>query len=132
MKKVIIYLVLLILPFMMVKTSLFLKETKGPSWVGMNCDPDYTYLLNALNLSMMKKVGHVDHPGTTVQITGAIVLRAVHLLRSSPKDDLQTDVIKNPELYLAAINNVFLGLNFLILTILGIWTFRLKIGRAHV
>jgi len=105
---------------MMVQTTLSLNKAKGPSWVGMNYDPDYTYLLNALNLARMKKVGHIDHPGTTVQITGAIVLRALHLLRFSPKEDLQTDVIKNPELYLSVINKVFLGLNALMLMILGI------------
>jgi hypothetical protein len=127
-KKILVYLSLLIIPFMMGQTTLSLNKAKGPSWVGMNCDPDYTYLLNALNLAMMKKVGHIDHPGTTVQITGAIILRAVHLLRFSPKEDLQTDVIENPELYLSVINKVFLGLNVLILIILGMWTFCLTMN----
>ena len=116
------YLLLLILPFMMVFTTLYLNKAKGPYWVGMNCDPDYTYMLNALNLARMKKVGHVDHPGTTVQVAGAIVLRTVHFFNFLSKEDLQTDVLKNPEFYLAVINKVFLGLSALILIILGIGT----------
>jgi hypothetical protein len=105
---------------MMVFTTLYLNKAKGPYWVGMNCDPDYTYMLNALNLARMKKIGHVDHPGTTVQVAEAIILRSVHFLNFFSKHDLQNDVLKNPEFYLSVVNKVFLGLNTLMLMILGI------------
>lgn len=123
MRKYFCYVLLLILPFMMVFTTLYINKAKGPYWVGMNCDPDSSYMLNALNLARMKKVGHPDHPGTTVQAAGAIVLRSVHFLNFFSKHDLQTDVLKNPEFYLSVINKVFLGLNTLMLMILGIWLY---------
>ena len=37
-------------------------------------------------------------------------------------DDLETDVLKNPEKYLAAISNVFVAFNMLVLIILGMIT----------
>ena len=88
-----------------------------------NYDPEYQYLLDSLNLAQMKAVGLVAHPGTTVQVIGALVLRTTHLFKSSSKDDLQADVLRNPEYYLAIINKVFLSLNTLALFILGIATF---------
>lgn len=106
----------------MVQTTLYLNKAKGPSWVGLNYDPDYMYLLNSLNLARMKGVGHTDNPGTTVQLTGAIILRATHLFSISSKADLQTDVLKKPEFYLAVINKVFLAFNTLMLIILGMVT----------
>ncbi|MFC1848572.1 hypothetical protein ACFL27_00045 [candidate division CSSED10-310 bacterium] len=121
MKKYFHCLLLLILPIIMVFTSLYLNI--GPHWVVYNYDPEYQYLLNSLNLAHMKPVGLVEHPGTTVQSMGALILRTVHLLRFSSQADLKTDVLTNPEFYLAKIIRVFLGLNTVMLLILGLVTF---------
>lgn len=62
-------------------------------------DPMYAYLLNSLSLAQGEfDVGHTDNPGTTVQVFGALILRAVFLFRSA--DTIQSDVIANPEYYL--------------------------------
>ncbi len=57
--------------------------------MSLNYDPDYTYMLDALNLARMKNIGHIDHPGTTVQAAGAIVLKSVHFLNFFSKHDLK-------------------------------------------
>jgi hypothetical protein len=123
MKKLFCYLSLLILPLMIVLTTLYLNKARGPYWLGMNYDPAYMYLLNSLNVARMKNVGHIDNPGTPLQVAGAVVMRIVHFISNHPKDDLQAHVLKNPEIYLAIMNKVFLGLNTLMLIIMGIVTF---------
>ena len=105
------YPVLLILPVLLALTTVYLNNARGPFWLGPNLDPDYVYLLNACNMAEFKKVGHIDHPGTTVQVLGAIIIRTVHFFHFSTDDDLQTDVLKRPEYYLNAINTVFAVLN---------------------
>ncbi len=72
-----------------------------------------------------KKVGHIDHPGTTVQVLGAAVMRIVHFFNFSSKQNLHTDVLKRPEYYLKAINTVMVALNALMLLILGAAAYKL-------
>lgn len=119
------YPLLLVLPVMMALTAVFINDARGPYWLRVNLDPDYVYLLNASNLAHLKKVGHIDHPGTTVQVLGAVTLRVVHFFHFSSKDDLHTDVLKRPEYYLKAINTVMVALNVIMLFILGFVTFKL-------
>jgi hypothetical protein len=118
------YSALTVLPVLLALTTIYLNHARGPFWLGTNLDPDYVYLLNAVNTADLKKVGHIDHPGTTVQVLGAIIIRTVHLFRFSTKDDLQTDVLKHPEYYLTAINTVFAALNAGMLLILGFVCYR--------
>ncbi len=73
-------------------------EAKGPYWLGGNLDPDYAYLLNGLNILKGFTPGHVDHPGTPVQVLVAIVVKATHALAGA--GPLVDDVIRRPELYL--------------------------------
>lgn len=68
----------------------------------------------------MKGAGHIDHPGTPVQVFGAVVLRTVNLFS---RQDIQTDVLKQPEAYLNAINTGMLILNASLLFIIGLATF---------
>lgn len=110
---------LLILPLMLAVTSVVLNNAKGPYWLGTNLDPEYVYLLNSVNLANFSGVGHIDHPGTPVQVMGAVVLRAVHLFQPSTAGDFTTDVLKRPEMYLSAVNTVMVVLNALIVFLLG-------------
>ncbi|MGE5340051.1 MAG: hypothetical protein ACM3SY_01100 [Candidatus Omnitrophota bacterium] len=123
-KHIPLFILLFILPVLLVITVSYLKDARGPYWLGTNSDPDYVYLLNSSNMADLKKVGHIDHPGTPVQMLGAGVLRVVHLF-SSTKDNLHTDVLKRPEFYLNAINGVLLALNFFMILLLGIGVYRL-------
>jgi hypothetical protein len=119
------YLFLVVLPVLLVITAVCLNHARGPYWLRVNLDPDYVYLLNASNLAHLQKPGHIDHPGTTVQVLGAITLRVVHFFDFSSKDDLKTDVLKRPEFYLNAINTVIVALNVIMLFILGFVTYKL-------
>jgi len=116
----------LILPVLLLITAVNLNHARGPFWLAGNLDPEYVYLLNASNMAHFKEVGHIDHPGTTVQLLGAITLRAVHFFQFSRETDLQTDVLLRPEYYLNWINAVLVGLNVLIFFIIGLVAYRLS------
>jgi len=109
------------MPVCFVLMAFVLNQAKGPYWLSCNLDPDYVYLLNAANLAGLKGVGHIDHPGTPVQVMGAITIRVVHALSpSSAGADWHRDVLKRPEYYLRAINFVLVVLNSLMLLGLGL------------
>jgi hypothetical protein len=117
------YPLLLVLPVMMALAAVLLKDARGPYWLGSNSDPEYVYLLNAANLAGLKGVGHIDHPGTPVQVLGAVTIRVVHFFNFSPGIDWHTDVLRRPEYYLKAINIVMIVLNVLMLLTLGMFTY---------
>jgi hypothetical protein len=123
--KRIYYLSLLLLPLLLVITALFLNHARGPYWLGTNLDPEYVYLLNSTNLANLKGVGHIDHPGTPVQVLGAVTLRVVYFFNFSAKDNFHTDVLKRPEYYLKAINIVMVIMNAIMLLALGGFIFTL-------
>jgi hypothetical protein len=79
-------------------------------------DPEYSYLLNGLNLTLLRgNIGHTDHPGTTVQEISAVIIRIAKLFSNSG-NDLPTDVLSNPEYYLKFLAWTFSFINiFLIL-----------------
>jgi hypothetical protein len=68
----------------------------------MFADPDYNYLLNALNIAEFKGPAYTDHPGTTIQLFGAIVLRVAQIFHNlfHNREHIRVLVISNPEFYL--------------------------------
>ena len=112
---------LCLFPLMTVALVLWIERAKGPFWLGSNSDPDYAYLLNALSLSIAKMPAHTDHPGTTLQALGAVVLRATHIFFG--RANIVEDVLLRPELYLRAINFTILA-SFAILQAAIGWTAR--------
>lgn len=100
-----------------------LKEAKGPNWLGSNTDPDYAYLFNSLSIIQGYPVAHIDHPGTPVQTSGALVIKFLTFINHRP--DSVSATILDPEAHLNAIENLFLILNFSALLLLGIVTYRL-------
>ncbi|MGA2910184.1 MAG: hypothetical protein ABSE04_00075 [Candidatus Microgenomates bacterium] len=97
---------LTVIPALILIVSASLKRYEGPYWLGSNSDPEYVYLLNSLNLSQFRQVQYVDHPGTTLEVLGAGVIKVFHKLRS--KDTIINDVLHNPEIYLNAINQLII------------------------
>lgn len=71
-------------------------------------DPSYGPLMSALNLLHFQPPGYLDHPGTPVHILGALVLALAWLVRlpftgfAGP----DTDILRNPNLFLVYINIV--------------------------
>jgi hypothetical protein len=50
-----------------------------------SCDPEYIYFMSGLTLSDgLLKIGHIDNPGTPLQVFLAITFRIVYFFRASP------------------------------------------------
>ncbi len=62
-------------------------------------DPEYVYLLNALNLLEGATPVHNDHPGTPLQVLMAAVVGLRYLV-AGEAETLRVDVLGNPEAYL--------------------------------
>jgi hypothetical protein len=65
------------------------------------------------------EIGHVDHPGTPLQVAGAVVIRICYFL-SHDKEDIVEDVLYNPERYINAIDFTLILLNSTGLFIMGL------------
>lgn len=88
-------------------------------------DPEYAYLLNGLNLAFdYGNIGHIDHPGTTVQVFSAVIIKTTFCFRKT-EHDMRTDVLLNPEIYLSTIAWTFSLFNCLILFFLGHLIYRM-------
>lgn len=105
-----IYLILLIIPFITILYSVLLKSSVGPFYFNSQYDPSYVYLINSLNVADLVSPAHVDHPGTPLQITGALAIKAFYFFNGR-SETLTEDVIKFPENYLNFILNIFLIIN---------------------
>jgi hypothetical protein len=90
-------------------------------------DPDWSYLANSLLVAEGKTPQHVDHPGTPLQILGAIVYR-VNYLFSSREISLAEDVFTRPEHYLELGSLAEFFLAMLALAIGAILFFHLRAG----
>src|SRR5882757_4555174 len=55
--------------------GLFLASMEGPYYIKDRADPSYAYLFNALDIDQGFSPYVIHHPGTTVQLIGAAVLR---------------------------------------------------------
>jgi len=86
------YLLLLIIPlFIIIYQRIIVKN--------IYCsDPDYAYILNGLNINMLKLPLYSDHPGVPLTLLAAIGIRLIYLFSGSSMD-IQTDVLSNPAYY---------------------------------
>lgn len=73
-------------------------------------DPEFPYLINGMNAGIpnFNRIGHVDHPGTPLQLFIGIVIRLTHLL--SGKNSMVVDVLSRPQHYMMSISLVLLVL----------------------
>lgn len=81
--------------------------------------------MNSLNLAQHHGygVGHIDHPGTTLQMIGAITIWVVQKLYYD-KEDIVQSVFTNPETYLNKISLVLILMIAFALFILGFVTYK--------
>ena len=117
--KITVVLAPCILPFAIIWLVICLKRVKGPFY--MMGDPDYAYLLNALNILTGQAPAHVEHPGTSLQMLGAFILWISHRLFGVM--DVTSDVLTRPEFYLGIFHMVLLGLLSLSLYFVGFVAF---------
>lgn len=81
-------------------------------------DPQYCYLLNGLNIANgTGDIGHVDHPGTPVQLFAALIIKITSFFRKT--NDITNDVLRHPETYLFIISQCILLMISLLIFILG-------------
>lgn len=117
MHRYLILLLFLPLPILLLFVSQWELNNRGSYFEDINSDPEYAYLLNGLALLNGHSPGHVDHPGTTVQMLSAVVIKIKHTIRiisdaSTPTINL--DVLQDPEGYLHTIHDVIaFGIAFL-------------------
>lgn len=104
-------------------TGCLIKDAGGPYFLNYY-DPSYVYLINSLNLIQFNSVGHFDHPGTTVQVLGAIILK-LKFITAGSADEIIKEVFADPEKYLQFINRSFILLNSLTLLLLGIFIYKI-------
>lgn len=110
-------LALLLLPLSFLIVSALMRHNAGPFWLWSNLDPDYWYLFDTLNLINGEWPKHIAHPGTTVQLFGAMIIKILHPFSNTV--ELTTMVLRNPEQYLSIIGNFFIALNTIALVLAG-------------
>lgn len=88
-------------------------------------DPDYVYFMSGLNISEGSlKVGHIDHPGTPLQILIAVIFRIVFLFRGNNVNYIE-DVFLHPDLYLSSANLFITAATTALLVYAGYKTFQI-------
>jgi hypothetical protein len=92
------YLPILVIPILFLFFSLELLKILGPLSL-RHGDPDFIYLFSGITMGNLHfDVGHVDNPGTPLQIIVAIVTRLTHLIAGN--GSYIEDVISRPDFYL--------------------------------
>ncbi|MBD3885020.1 hypothetical protein IFO70_25135 [Phormidium tenue FACHB-886] len=124
------HVLIVLLPIAYVITYLDVHGKRGAYYWTPNQDPDYAYLMNSLVLALFQVPQHTDHPGTPLQILGAIVLWISYAVQSlfdpTINLDLADQVLMNPELYLTLFNLVLIGVTACSLIALGWVALRLS------
>jgi hypothetical protein len=87
---------LCVVPAIVLWISTAIAGAAGARWINPFYDPDYHYLLNALNMTEGAAPRHTDHPGTTLHELGAVVLLVRHAVAGSA-DGLRDEVLRDPE-----------------------------------
>jgi len=91
---------LIAIPVLLFLLGILYLHTTG-NFFQKSVDPEYAYLFNGALLADHKPdIYYVDHPGTPLLIVIAAVIRVIHIFK--PGQDLITEVVKNPELYIKA------------------------------
>lgn len=114
---------LFIIPGLIVIWTVYLSFYLGPFFL-RNIDPEYVYFISGLNCSTLDfhKIGHIDHPGTPFQLLTGIFFRIVHLFTGH--NDIITDAIADPELYLSLSNLMLTIITFVVVLRLGMLVFK--------
>ena len=96
-------LLLIIVPILYLVAGIYFRLLLGNLSL-RSVDPDYVYFMSGLSISEgFLKVGHIDHPGTPLQILIGIIFRIVFLFRGNNVSYIE-DVFLNPDLYLSSAN----------------------------
>lgn len=114
-------------PVLFIIVAINTRNLQGPYHQAYFIDPSYVYLLNSLNIVNDELPGHTDHPGTTVQLLGGLVLKANVLIGEikGKKIKITNKVLRNPERYINQISNVLI-----FILVISVFLFGLQVYRA--
>lgn len=111
------WICIFVIPIIVSILTILLKQSTGPYWLSVNSDPAYQYLFNSLYLLNGISPIHVDHPGTTLQILGAIILKFNCLTLQN--QHIPEYILKNPEFFLSQINYILVAIAITLNILLG-------------
>jgi hypothetical protein len=95
-----------------------LKIAQGPYYNSMLYDPSYVYLISSLNIAQGVGAAHIDHPGSTVQLIGGVVVKTLYTAFGNSSDIVES-VFLTPESYVSSIYFALIFINALGLFIMG-------------
>ena len=113
----------LMLPCLAGLAGWFALQDMLPAFMGyFDYDPAYVYLVNGLDILTGHSPGHVDHPGTPLQLFCSIFIiltwASIRFIDLTSQG-LAASVFENPELYIAVISHALLLLNVWALAFAG-------------
>ncbi|MBV8481256.1 MAG: hypothetical protein JO077_00135 [Verrucomicrobia bacterium] len=88
-------LLFLIIPILFVVAVAQLTKAKGPQWLPYSFENPYAYLFNSLLVVEGQPPVYIDHPGTTTEMFGGVVLRMSSLKTA---EDLIYSSLVHPEI----------------------------------
>ena len=117
-----IHISLLIFPLLYFVIATVSKLAFGDYYMRIE-DPEYAYLFNGLSLSRLElHLGHIDHPGTPLQLLIAINIWIIQLFKMD--HSILENVVSNPELYLRSSFYSVIFINCLAIFFTGLITFK--------
>ena len=119
-KRYVRYIIFALIPVVLFITAYFFKDAGGPYYLNYY-DPGYVYLVNSINMMEFEDIGHTDHPGTTLQIFGAVILKII--LAGKTDAQILDIVFSDPEYYLNILNKSLILINCIALFCLGIFVY---------
>ncbi|MBK9357966.1 MAG: hypothetical protein IPN08_11330 [Bacteroidales bacterium] len=122
LRQLLIIATLFVIPAILLFTSINTIRARDKAWYGGGYDPEYAYLFNSLNMARFRLAGHIDHPGTTMQVTGGLVLQGAWMA-DRRGESLTRAVLSEPEHYIRILNVATAIIGSLALLILAIFVF---------
>ena len=86
----------------------------------VSADPAYVYLFNGLSILFGVAPGHVDHPGTPVQLFVAFIILVKSTLSGTGTSDAMKEILADPEASIAMLGVFLLAGNALATWFLGV------------
>ncbi len=115
------YLLFFIFPFCLLWFTHQLDQSLPSHNTVVAADPEYIYLLNFLRLSDFHLPTYIDHPGLTLNLLGASIIKVHFLTQSIKVQDIA--VISHPEYYLKHVHHFLIFLDFVVLLLSGFFIF---------
>jgi len=123
-KKYLVYLLFAVIPLLLLSIHIYFTHTVDDAQRPVNTDPDYAYLMSAIDLSKLGTSKMVLHPGTTFQVLAHLVMKAAYYFSPGSGNDFRTSVLNHPDYYLNVLQAVFSYLNILLVLAVGIVAYR--------